>query len=101
MADDYYKVLGVSRTASDEEIKKSYRRLARKFHPDVNPNNKGAEEKFKQLGQAFDVLGDKKKRRLYDEFGEDAAKMGFDEKKAAHYRAYRAAPTSGRSAPAG
>ncbi len=89
MAEDYYRVLGVARTASQDEIKKAYRKLARKHHPDVNQGNKAAEEKFKQLSAAFEVLSDPKKRALYDEFGEDAAKMGFDPKKADAYRAYR------------
>lgn len=95
MADDYYQILEVPRTASAEDIKKSFRKLARKHHPDVNPGNKAAEERFKQLNTAFEVLGDAKKRKLYDEFGEDAAKMGFDEKKAEAYRAYRSARAGG------
>ncbi len=99
MADDYYKILGVSRTASAEEIKKAFRKLARKHHPDMNPGDKAAEEKFKQLNAAFEVLSDEKKRRLYDEFGEDAARMGFDEKKAAQYRAYRSAQSAGGGRP--
>jgi molecular chaperone DnaJ len=101
MADDYYQILEVPRTASAAEIKKSFRKLARKHHPDVNPGNKGAEERFKQLNGAFEVLSDPQKRKLYDEFGEDAAKMGFDEKKAETYRAYRSAQTSGRGAGSG
>lgn len=94
MADDYYQILDVPRTASAEDIKKAFRKLARKHHPDVNPGNKAAEERFKQLNTAFEVLGDPQKRKLYDEFGEDAAKIGFDEKKAETYRAYRAAQSS-------
>ena len=95
MADDYYQILEVPRTASAEDIKKAFRKLARKHHPDVNPGNKAAEERFKQLNSAFEVLGDPQKRKLYDEFGEDAAKMGFDEKKAQAYRAYRSARAGG------
>src|SRR5688500_1627125 len=95
MAEDFYETLGVARSASDDEIKKAYRRLAKKYHPDMNPGNKSAEEKFKKLTGAFEVLSDKKKRQLYDEFGEDAAKIGFDEKKANAYRQYREAQTSG------
>lgn len=67
--DDFYKVLGVSRSAKPEEIKKAYRRLARKHHPDVNPGDKAAEEKFKQISEAFDVLSDPKKRQIYDKYG--------------------------------
>ena len=94
MAEDYYQRLGVSRQASEEEIKKAYRRQAKKFHPDIN-KAKGAEETFKGLNSAYEVLGDKKKRALYDELGEDAEKIGFDEKKADAFRQYKAAQQSG------
>src|SRR3954467_3657078 len=73
MADrDYYEVLGVSRDASAEDIKKAYRKLARKHHPDVNPGDKTAEAKFKETQQAYDVLSDAEKRSLYDRYGNAA-----------------------------
>lgn len=66
---DYYAVLRVSRNAKPEEIRKAYRRLARRYHPDVNPGNKTAEEKFKEISEAYEVLGDEKKRQIYDQYG--------------------------------
>lgn len=68
---DYYKTLGVSRDATQDEIKKKYRKMAAKFHPDKNPGNKRAEEKFKEIGEAYEVLKDPEKRKLYDQVGSD------------------------------
>ena len=66
---DYYEVLGVERNTSPEEIKKAYRKVALKYHPDKNPNNKAAEDKFKEAAEAYEVLGNPKKRQQYDRFG--------------------------------
>lgn len=66
---DYYSILGIKKDAKADEIKKAYRKLARKFHPDVNPNDKAAEDKFKEVQEAYDVLSDEKKRKVFDRFG--------------------------------
>jgi len=73
MGKDFYKILGISRTATDDEIKKAYRKLALKYHPDKNkaPN---AEEQFKLVAEAYEVLSDKKKREIYDQYGEEGLK---------------------------
>ena len=68
---DYYKILGLDKNAKDEDIKKAYRKLARKHHPDVNPNDKSAKEKFQQINEANEVLGDPEKRAKYDKYGKD------------------------------
>ncbi len=76
---DYYNILGVSRDASKEEIKKSYRRLAIKYHPDRNPNDKEAEDKFKEAAEAYEVISDPEKRSRYDQFGHEGVKStGFE-----------------------
>src|SRR3954469_22287957 len=76
MPKDLYEVLGVSRSASEEEIKKAYRKLAAKYHPDRNPGDKEAEAKFKELSSAYEVLSDPDKRQQYDTFGH-AGPQGF------------------------
>ncbi len=76
MAEDYYKILGVERNASAADIQKAYRKLARKYHPDVNPDDKSAKAKFQELQQAFDVLNDPEKRKLYDQYGSAFEQMG-------------------------
>src|SRR6266498_1832648 len=79
---DYYSSLGVAKTATDKEIKQTYRKLARKHHPDVNPGDKQAESKFKEINEAYEVLGDPAKRKKYDELG-------------ANWRAYEQAEAQG------
>src|SRR5512141_3340785 len=85
---DYYSTLGVAKAATAKEIKQAYRKLARKFHPDVNPGDKSAEAKFKEINEAYEVLGDPDKRRKYDELG-------------ANWRMYEQAQQQGQGAPGG
>ena len=88
MADDLYSVLGVPKGADADAIKKAYRKLAKHLHPDKNPGNAGAETRFKKVNHAFDVLHDPKKRKLYDEFGEEGLREGFDPERVRQYRQY-------------
>src|SRR2546428_5810603 len=89
---DLYAILAVDRSASADQIKKAYRRLARKHHPDLNPGDKQAEERFKEISVAHDVLTDPSKRKLYDEFGLEGLQAGFDPERAREYRRW---PDSG------
>ena len=73
MGKDYYKILNISRDASEEEVKKAYRKMALKFHPDKNKDS-GAEEKFKEIAEAFEVLSDPQKREVFDRYGEEGLK---------------------------
>ncbi|MDQ7784257.1 MAG: molecular chaperone DnaJ [Desulfomonilaceae bacterium] len=88
---DFYGALGVNKDATTEQIKKAYRKLARKYHPDVNPGNKEAEDKFKVISEAHDVLSDPEKRKIYDEFGEEGLRSGFDAEQARRYRQWQQA----------
>jgi DnaJ-class molecular chaperone len=78
MPKNYYEVLGVARDASGADIKKAFRKLAKKYHPDHNPDDASAEERFKHVSSAYEVLGDEEKRKLYDQYGEDGLRDGFD-----------------------
>ena len=71
ISEDYYEILGISKSVSEDEIKKAYRKMAVKYHPDKNPDDKQAEEKFKKITEAYDVLSDPEKRKVYDQFGKD------------------------------
>jgi molecular chaperone DnaJ len=93
-----YTILGVPKNATKEQIKKAYRKLARKWHPDINPGNQDAERQFKQIAQAYGCLGDEKKRKIYDEFGEEGLKSGFDPEQARAYSQWQHSQRAGRDA---
>ncbi|MBW1786632.1 MAG: molecular chaperone DnaJ [Deltaproteobacteria bacterium] len=101
MSEDFYHILGVSKNASQGDIKKAYRKLARKHHPDINPGNREAEQKFKEISQAYDALGNKAKRKLYDEFGEEGLQSSFDAEKAREYKQWGAYQQQARAGAAG
>ena len=83
---DYYKILGVERTADEKEIKRAFRKLAKQYHPDTNQGNRNAEQRFKEVNEAYDVLGNPEKKALYDKYGEMGLQEGFDPKA---YEAYQ------------
>lgn len=99
MAKDLYEILGVSKSAELKEIKRAYRKIARDNHPDLNPDNKEAEDRFKEASTAFEVLSDPEKRKLYDEFGPDGLREGFDPDQARQYRRWQ--QSAGRGGPRG
>ncbi len=86
---ELYSVIGVERDATEQEIRKAYRKLAREHHPDLNPNDPAAEDRFKEVSAAYEILSDPEKRALYDEFGAEAQKLGYDPERAEEYREWR------------
>src|SRR6202453_4158192 len=93
---DYYATLGVKKGATSEEIRKAFRKAARKYHPDVNPNDKKAEEKFKEISEANDILSDEKKRKVYDQFGFYSDNIDPAAAEAAARGGYEGSGSSGR-----
>ncbi|MEC4816650.1 MAG: J domain-containing protein [Scytonema sp. PMC 1069.18] len=94
---DYYEILGVSKDTTNEEIKKNYRRLARQYHPDLNPGNKEAEEKFKDIGEAYEVLSDATKRAQYDQFSRFWQQKGFGKQQQRGAKTWGDGRSNGRS----
>jgi curved DNA-binding protein len=101
MAETLYEVLGVAKDAKPAAIRSAYRKLARKYHPDVNPGDKKAEERFKKIATAYEVLSDDKRRAAYDEFGEESLQGGFDPDKAREYAKWQRAREQQRATHAG
>lgn len=99
MAETLYEVLGVPRDAKPEAVRSAYRKLARKHHPDVNPGDQKAEERFKKIATAYEVLSDEKRRAAYDEFGEESLAGGFDADKAREYAKWQRGRRQQRSTP--
>jgi DnaJ-class molecular chaperone len=97
MAETLYEVLGVPRDAKPDAIRSAYRKLARKHHPDVNPGDKKAEERFKKIATAYEVLSDEKRRAAYDEFGEESLQGGFDADKAREFAKWQRARSQQRA----
>ena len=98
MAGNFYDILGVKRDATDKDIKQAYRRMARKYHPDVNPGNKSAESRFKEINAAYEVLSDAEKRKKYDKYGDKwqyADQMDQAAQQQAQYREYTSGDGSG------
>src|SRR5579884_2937433 len=97
---DYYKILGVERTASQDDIKKAFRKLARKHHPDMNPGNKEAEKRFKEINEAYEVLSDTEKRQKYDTLGPNwQEQFGFQGNPQPRTRTYAGGGAGGRGNP--
>ncbi|MGH7272557.1 MAG: DnaJ C-terminal domain-containing protein [Polyangiaceae bacterium] len=101
MAEDFYAVLGVAKSAEADSIKKAYRKLAGQLHPDKNPGNTTAEARFKRVNQAYDALGDAKKRKLYDEFGEEGLREGFEPDRVRAYKSWASRQQHGQPGPGG
>ncbi|MEO8875044.1 MAG: DnaJ C-terminal domain-containing protein [Polyangiaceae bacterium] len=97
MAEDLYGVLGVAKDADASTIKKAYRKIAQKLHPDKNPGNKQAETKFKSVNHAYEVLSHDDKRKLYDEFGDEGLREGFDADRVRQYKQWQSQPGAGRA----